>query len=124
MPRIGDGNGRRGIGRRLEQHRVDALRRQLEFGAALAGQRELVAVQLGLYLGARKTIVGMIDHTRADLWVMSYGAKSFEESQLQNGRQRYAALSVPGVESVTPLVVSFVRWRKRIGGAAKPTEGG
>lgn len=76
----------------------------------------LVAVQLGLYLGARKTIVGMIDHTRADLWIMSFGAKSFEEAQLQNGRQRYAALSVPGVDSVTPIVVNFVRWRKPEGG--------
>ncbi|MFZ4809069.1 MAG: ABC transporter permease [Hyphomicrobiaceae bacterium] len=76
----------------------------------------LVAVQLGLYLGARKTIVGMIDHANADLWVVTYGAKSFEESQLQSGRQRYVALAVPGVQSVTPLVVSFVRWRKPEGG--------
>jgi putative ABC transport system permease protein len=76
----------------------------------------LVAVQLGLYLGARKTIVGMIDRADTDLWVMSYGAKSFEEAQLMTGRWRYAALSIPGVESVTPLVVGFVRWRKPEGG--------
>lgn len=76
----------------------------------------LVAVQLGLYLGARKTIIGMIDNSKADLWVMAYGAKSFEEAQLQSGRGRYTALSVPGVESVTPVVAAFQRWRKPAGG--------
>jgi putative ABC transport system permease protein len=78
----------------------------------------LVAVQLGLYLGARKTIVGMIDNANADLWIMAYGAKNFEDSQLQSGRGRYTALTVPGVERVTPLVVSFVRWRRPQGGLA------
>lgn len=76
----------------------------------------LVAVQLGLYLGARKTIIGMIEHANADLWIMGYGAKSFEEAQLQSGRHRHTALSVPGVQSVTPLVASFARWRKPEGG--------
>lgn len=76
----------------------------------------LVAVQLGLYLGARRTIIGTIEHADTDLWIMSYGAKSFEELQLMSGRTRYAALSVPGVKSVTPLVVAFVRWRKPEGG--------
>ena len=40
----------------------------------------LVAVQLGLYLGARKMIIGMIENANGELWVMSYGAKSFEEA--------------------------------------------
>lgn len=78
----------------------------------------LVAVQLGLYMGARKTIVGMIENADADLWVMAWGAKNFEDSQLQSGRGRYTALAVPGVERVAPLVVSFVRWRKPEGGLA------
>jgi putative ABC transport system permease protein len=76
----------------------------------------LVAVQLGLYLGAKKTIIGMIENSNADLWVMAYGAKSFEEAQLQPGRGRYIALAVPGVESVAPVVAAFQRWRKPAGG--------
>jgi putative ABC transport system permease protein len=76
----------------------------------------LVAVQLGLYLGARKTIIGMVENGNADLWVMAYGAKSFEEAQLQSGRGRYVAMSVPGVESVAPVVAAFQRWRKPTGG--------
>lgn len=72
----------------------------------------LVAVQLGLYQGATKMIVGMIENARGELWVTSYGAKSFEEAGQLSGRERYAVLSVPGVQSVTPLAVSFADWRK------------
>ena len=41
----------------------------------------LVAVQLGLYLGARNLIISMIDRADGDLWVMAYGTKNFEEAQ-------------------------------------------
>jgi putative ABC transport system permease protein len=78
----------------------------------------LVAVQLGVFLGARKMIVGMIDHAGADLWVTTYGAKSFEEAQLLTGRERNVALAVAGVKSAVPIVVSFAEWRKPAGGSA------
>jgi putative ABC transport system permease protein len=77
----------------------------------------LVAVQLGLYLGARKMIIGMIDHANAELWITAYGAKSFEEAGSLEGRERHIALSVPGVASVEPLVAAFNEWRKPDGGA-------
>ena len=77
----------------------------------------LVAVQLGLYLGARKMIIGMIDNANAELWITSYGAKSFEEAGSLDGRQRHIALSVPGVASVEPLIATFNEWRKPDGGA-------
>lgn len=72
----------------------------------------LVAVQLGLYLGARQMIVGMIEHAKGDLWITAYGTNSFEQASLLAGRERFAALSVPGVEAVIPLVVSFAEWRR------------
>lgn len=78
----------------------------------------LVAVQLGLYLGARKMITGMIDNANAELWVTAYGAKSFEEAGNLPGRERHLVLSVPGVLAVAPLVVSFAEWRKPAGGTA------
>lgn len=77
----------------------------------------LVAVQLGLYLGARKMIIGMIDNANAELWITAFGAKSFEEAGSLDGRERYIALSVPGVASVEPLVAAFNEWRKPDGGA-------
>jgi putative ABC transport system permease protein len=76
----------------------------------------LVAVQLGLYLGARTMIISMIDRSDSDLWVMAYGTKNFEEAQPISMRERFAALATPGVQTATPLVASFTDWRKPGGG--------
>jgi putative ABC transport system permease protein len=72
----------------------------------------LVAVQLGMYFGARRMIVGVIEHANGDLWISAYGTESFEQAPLLTGRERFAALSVPGVEAVKPLIVSFADWRR------------
>ena len=77
----------------------------------------LVAVQLGLYLGARNIIVSMIDRSDGDLWVMAYGTKNFEEAQPISVREKFAALSIPGVAKAVPLIVSFTDWRKPTGGS-------
>jgi len=78
----------------------------------------LVAVQLGLYLGARKMIIDMIENSNGEIWITAYGAKSFEEGGiLLTPRERHAALAVPGVKAVVPLVVSFAEWRKPGGGS-------
>jgi putative ABC transport system permease protein len=77
----------------------------------------LVAVQLGLYLGARNMITSMIDRADGDLWIMAYGTKNFEEAQPISVREKFAALSTPGVVSATPLVTSFAEWRKPEGGS-------
>ncbi len=78
----------------------------------------LVAVQLGLYLGANQMIVAMIDRAGADLWITPYGAKSFEEGGVLTGRERHTVLATPGVERATPLVVAFGEWRKPEGGTS------
>jgi len=77
----------------------------------------LVAVQLGLYLGARSMIISMIDRADGDLWIMAYGTKNFEEAQPITMREKYAALSTPGVARAIPLVASFTDWRKPTGGS-------
>ena len=77
----------------------------------------LVAVQLGLYLGARNIIVSMIDRSEGDLWVMAYGTKNFEEAQPISAREKFSALSIPGVAKAVPLIVSFTDWRKPKGGS-------
>ena len=77
----------------------------------------LVAVQLGLYLGARNIIVSMIDRSDGDLWVMAYGTKNFEEGQPISAREKFAALSIPGVAKAVPIIVSFTDWRKPTGGS-------
>lgn len=78
----------------------------------------LVAVQLGLYLGARKMIIDMIEYSNGELWITAYGAKSFEEGGiLLTPRERHAALAAPGATAVVPLIVSFAEWRKPGGGS-------
>jgi putative ABC transport system permease protein len=77
----------------------------------------LVAVQLGLYLGARTMIISMIDRADGDLWVMAYATKNFEEAQPIHQRERYAALATPGVARAIPLIASFTDWRKPTGGS-------
>src|SRR5258708_24137523 len=77
----------------------------------------LVAVQLGFYLGARNIIVSMIDRSEGDLWVMAYGTKNFEEGQPISAREKFAALSIPGVAQAVPVVVSFTDWSQPKGGS-------
>lgn len=72
----------------------------------------LVAVQLGMFFGARRMITAMIEHAEGDIWISAYGADSIEQGLLLTGQERFTALSVPGVEAVTPLLVSFAEWRK------------
>jgi putative ABC transport system permease protein len=72
----------------------------------------LVAVQCGIYLGSGARITAVLDHVQADLWVVPIGTKSFDDPNLLPGREKQAALSVPGVQSVEELVVSFVNWRR------------
>jgi putative ABC transport system permease protein len=80
----------------------------------------LVAVQLGLYLGASNMITANIDHAKADLWITVYGAKSFEDGgMLLTSRERHQALATPGVKAVIPLVVRFAEWRKPEGGSTR-----
>ena len=91
----------------------------------------LIAVQLGLYLGAQQIIAATIDHANGDVWIMAYGNKNFEEAQAINQRARFTALATPGVAAVAPMITSFVDWTKPDGGTANivlvgadPADGG
>ncbi len=76
----------------------------------------LVAVQCGLYIGSENKIATVIDRTPADLWVVPFGTKSFDDPALLTGREKFPVLSTPGVANVEEMVVSFAGWRKPGGG--------
>jgi putative ABC transport system permease protein len=76
----------------------------------------LVAVQLGLYAGTSKMIVAMVEKSKADLWIVPYGADSFEGSGVLTGGERHAALSTPGIARAVPIVASFSKWARPEGG--------
>ena len=80
----------------------------------------LIAVQCSIYLGSEFRIVAVMDHIDADLWVVPVGTKSFDlPTLLLPGREKYAALSTPGVQSADDIVVSFVNWRRQVQGSDK-----
>jgi putative ABC transport system permease protein len=78
----------------------------------------LVAVQLGLFFGARKMILDVLDNARGELWVAAYGTKSLEEGGLLlTPRERHIALAVHGVAAAVPLIIHFGEWRRPEGGS-------
>jgi putative ABC transport system permease protein len=88
---------------------------RLRFVASLIGivlSVVLVMVQLGLYFGFSRLVTTMIDHTSTDLWIVSNGAKCFEDLSLLSTNMRDDLQTVNGVAEVTPVVVGFSAWRK------------
>ncbi len=64
---------------------------RLRFVATIVGivfSIVLVTVQAGLYVGFRRMVTTMIDHSPADLWIMPAGTKCFEDPSLLDDRQR------------------------------------
>ena len=76
----------------------------------------LVTVQMGLYVSFERMVTVMIDHADTDLWIVPRGTKCFEDPSLLDERERFRALSVPGVASAAPLVIGFAQWRTPSGG--------
>jgi putative ABC transport system permease protein len=86
---------------------------RLRFIASLTGivfSVVLVMVQMGLYLGFGSMLTTMIDHASADLWIVSSGAKYFEDLSLLDTGMRDRLLTIDGVAEVVPLVVGFSAW--------------
>lgn len=78
----------------------------------------LVMVQLGLMVGFDRTISSMLDHARADFWVVPLGTAAFDDAALLDEGERFAVLSTSGVANVTPLIVGFAEWKRPSGGTA------
>lgn len=76
----------------------------------------LIAIQCGIYIGSERMIAAMQDHSHGDLWLVPLGTASFDDPSLLDGRERFVALSTPGVAGVEELVVGFGDWRKPLGG--------
>jgi putative ABC transport system permease protein len=80
----------------------------------------LVAVQLGLYLGASRDITALIDNAKGELWITAFGAKSFEDGgMLLTQSERHQALATPGVKAVAPIFAGFAEWRRPQGGSTR-----
>src|SRR5215470_8223861 len=76
----------------------------------------LVTLQMGLYVGFRRTVTTMIDHAAADLWIVPRGTKCFEDPSLLTARNQYRARAINGVVDARPVVIGFADWRLPAGG--------
>ena len=86
---------------------------RLRFVASLIGivlSVVLVMVQTGLYFGFGRMITTMIDHVSTDLWIVSTGAKSFEDLSLLSTGMQKRLLAIDGVAEVVPGVIGFSAW--------------
>lgn len=77
----------------------------------------LVTVQIGLFLSFERMVTVMIDHARADLWIVPRDTKCFEDPSLLDDRERFRALSIDGVADAVPIVIGFAQWRSVSAGA-------
>src|SRR5208282_6809609 len=75
----------------------------------------LVMIQMGLYLGFGRMVTTMIDHADADLWIVSHGAKCFEDLSLLDMDARSKVLAIDGVAKAVPVVIGFSDWRMPAG---------
>jgi putative ABC transport system permease protein len=73
----------------------------------------LISVMCSMYIGMGACIVAVMDHIKADLWIVPEGVKSFDlPLGLLAGREKHAALSTPGVQSADHIIISFIDWRR------------
>jgi hypothetical protein len=79
------------------------LHDRLRFGATLVGlvfSTSFVTIQLGLYTSSDRMIATLIDRSQADLWIVPFETRSFENGATLPGRERYLALSTQGIAEV------------------------
>src|SRR5450432_1569922 len=86
---------------------------RLRFAASLMGvvfSVVLVMGQMGLYFGFSHMVTTMIDHIPTDLWIVSRGAKYFEDLSLLNTSIGDRLRAIDGVAKVDPIVAGFSAW--------------
>jgi putative ABC transport system permease protein len=76
----------------------------------------LVSIQMGLFLSFERMVTTMIDHAPADLWVVPFGTKCFEDPSLLDEHDRARVLAVSGVAAAVPVLVGFTQWAVPSGG--------
>jgi len=77
----------------------------------------LMAVQFARRLGSQDRMAARLRRTQADLWVVPFGTKSFDDPSLLPGHEKRAILSAPGIAGMEDLAVGFVAGRKLSDGA-------
>lgn len=75
----------------------------------------LIVVQLGLYIGFSRTTTALVDHSRADLWIVSKNVPYIEQGIPFSDRKVYTVRATPGVAEAQNYIVRFSRWKRADG---------
>jgi putative ABC transport system permease protein len=92
---------------------------RVKFGVASAGVSIsvlLIMVQLGLYLGFMGNASNLIDHSHADIWVVSKGSENFDFAAPMDDRTFYRVAGTPGVERAEQFILAFGMFKLPEGG--------
>ena len=71
----------------------------------------LVMGQMGIYFGFSRMVTTVVDHTSTDLWIVSSGAKYFEDLSLLSTSMGNRLQAIDGVAEVVPVVAGFSAWK-------------
>jgi putative ABC transport system permease protein len=72
----------------------------------------LIVVELGLFVGFTTTTSGLIDESRADLWVTAARVGYVEVGVPFSERKLYTVLATPGVKHATKYIARFTQWKR------------
>jgi putative ABC transport system permease protein len=75
----------------------------------------LMAVQWGLFEGFSSSTTGVIDHSRADLWIAAKNTTYLEQAIPFNERKYYQVLATPGVGEAIKYIVRWTYWKESNG---------
>jgi putative ABC transport system permease protein len=92
---------------------------RVRLGVAVAGVGfavVLMTVQLGLLIGFATTSSSLVDHARADFWVVPTETQDVDHAGQMPDRWKYRIDGFADVASVTSLLVRFAYWVRPDGG--------
>ena len=72
----------------------------------------LIVVELGLFVGFTTTTSGLIDQSRADLWITAARVGYVEVGVPFSERKLYTVLKTPGVSQATKYIARFSQWKR------------
>lgn len=72
----------------------------------------LTSIQLGLFFGFTRATSDLIDHSSADLWVISNGVTHLETGVPFDEQKFYQVMATPGVAAVEKHFAGFSQWKK------------
>jgi len=72
----------------------------------------LIVVELGLFVGFTTTTSGLIDQSRADLWIAAARVGYVEVGVPFSERKLFTVLKTPGVAHATKYIARFTQWKR------------